>query len=279
MPVEPVDSDGDGQAEAEILNLRARQFEAIAFDGQRLFVSAVNMLRAEAPALYAPGMVLVFDWDGEHLQPANAPVLWPGFVNPQALLLDDSRLYVVSTGVIEQGDNGWQAKGPAGLSVFARDDLRRLAQLDLGRSAPGPIVRSDDGKYLYIGSLLRAELYKIDLGQLRILRGPEDPIRLVGASGPQSVFGLRWHPAGLILASSFNQDALFVVDSADDQVSPWPFVQPLALNPDSQVLAGSQQIALRPGRNGVDFRGADLYILQSLAARVVAVDTRYVLGP
>lgn len=279
IPATAVDSDADGQLESQIRYLRPRHFEAVAFDGQRLYVSAVNMLRSEPPAVYAPGMVLVYDWDGEKLHVAQPKVLWPGFANPQTIILKDDRVYVVSTGIIEQDTAAWQASTAAGLSIFSRSDLQLIDRIDLGRAAAGPAIVSDDGHWMYIGSLLHADLFKIDLAQRRIVRGMNNPIRLVDAEGPQSIFGLQWHASGLIFVSSFDQDALFVVDSDDDQVSPWPFVVPLDLNPDNAVLAGSHQIALRPGRNGVDFRGPDFFVLQSLAARVVTVDSRYIFGP
>lgn len=279
VPAIPVDSDGDGVTESVIRSLRPRHFQAIAFNGQRLFVSAVNMLRSADPAVYGPGMVLVYDWDGVDLKPAMPAILWTRWANPQGLLLNDQDLYVISTGVIELLQGQWQASSPGGVERFSATSLESLAWADLGSSAPAAASLSDDARSLYLGSLLRAEIYHLDAVDLQLRRGPQDPIRLLASDDTQSIFGLQAHPSGLLFASSFDSDVLFVVDSNNDAVSPWPFARPLALNAHSSALAGSHKIALRPGRNGVDFRGPDVLILQSLAARVVGVDTRRILGP
>ncbi|MFH1811969.1 MAG: hypothetical protein ABIJ09_24740 [Pseudomonadota bacterium] len=278
-PATPVDADGDGTPESVVTAILPRGFEGLAFAGSRLFVAAANVLRTTAPVVYAPGLLLAYEVGATSLSRPAAPRVFTAFENPQFVLGLGDAVAVVESGVLEQTAQGWQATRDGGVELFDAATLQRRWQANLGRLAPGAVALSPDGQSLYVSSMLKPEIYKLDVASGQILRGASDPIRLFSASEVQSLFGLEAHPMGLLFATCFNSDQVFVVDTANDSVSPWPFVKPLQVGEGGQAFAGAQALALRPGRNGVDFRGADLAVLLNLAARVATVDTRFVMGP
>jgi len=278
-PPTPVDGDGDGSPEASVSALLPRSFEGLAAVGERLFVCAANLLQAGVPPIYGPGMVLIYDWDASSLRPAATDHLFTALLNPQVAVAAGELVAVVETGVLGLGAGGWEAQSDGGVELFDAATLEQVAVLNLGRSAPGSAVLSADGSALYVGSLLRPELYKIDLSARTVLRGPDSPIRLFESAEVQSIFSLVAHPMGLIFASSFNTDQVYAVDVVNEAVSPWPFSAPFAAGEGGQAFAGAHALALRPGRNGVDFRGADIAVLMSLAARLATIDTRHLMGP
>ena len=279
VPSTPVDGDGDGSPEASVNALLPRTLEGLAVLGDRLFVCAANLLRAGVPPIYAPGMVLVYEIGDGTLAPATPDHLFTEFFNPQVAVAAGGLVAVVETGVLELGAGGWQTSSDGGVELFDALTLERVAAVSLGRSAPGSAALSADGQHLYVGSLLRPELYKIEVASATLLRGPQTPITLFASAEVQSIFSLVAHPSGLVFASSFNTDQVYAIDGLDDAVSPWPFAEPFAVGEGGQAFAGAHALALRHGRNGVDFRGPDFAVLMSLAARVATIDTRYVMGP
>ncbi|MBN2360580.1 MAG: hypothetical protein JXR83_14080 [Deltaproteobacteria bacterium] len=275
----PVDADNDGATETTVSALVPRTLEGIAAVGDRLFVAAANLLQAGSPSIYAPGMVLFYDVVARSIVRADPRFATTAFLNPQAVVADAANAYVVESGVLDFESGRWQATSDGGVEIFDAVSLASLRSANLGRGAPGSAALSADGKYLYVGSLLRPHLYKIEIATAAVVRGPDNPIVLFGSDDSQSVFSLAAHPMGLVFASSFNTDQVFAIDTADDAVSPWPFCSPLQVGEGGIAFGGAQMLALRAGRNGVDFRGPDLAVLMSLAARIATIDTRYIMGP
>lgn len=278
-PAVPVDANNDGVTETTVTALTPRTLQGITAAGNRLFVTAANMLKGGVPPVYAPGMVVAYDVSGTSLAPANPPVAVTSFFNPQSIIAADNAIYVVETGVLDLGGGGWHTTSDGGIDVLDPATLTVTRTINLGRTAPGSAAVTADGAYLYVGSLVYPQVYKIEIATGSVMRGPDNPIVLFESGDVQSIFSLVAHPMGLIFASSFNTDQIYAVDSADDSVSPWPFANPLRVGEGGMAFGGAHMLALRPGRNGVDFRGADLVVLMSLAARIATVDTRYIMGP
>jgi len=279
VPAVPVDANNDGAVETSISALVPRMFEGIAASGNRLFVAASNVLKSGTPAVYAPGMVLAFDVVGTTLACANPAVALTSFDNPQTIVADASAVYVVETGVLDLAGGSWHTTSDGGIDILDPATLTVTRSINLGRTAPGSAAVTANGTYLYVGSLLHPHVYKIEIATGTVVRGPDNPIVLFESADVQSIFSLVAHPMGLVFASSFNTDQIYAVDSADDSVSPWPFADPLKVGDGGMAFGGAHMLALRPGRNGVDFRGADLVVLMSLAARIATVDTRFIMGP
>lgn len=271
-PVAPVDGNGDGSPETPITSLLPRTQEGLAVVGDKLFVCAANFFTNGPPVVYGPGMVLVYQM-GNSLAPANPAALYTTFQNPQTLAVGNGQLIVAQTGVLSM-DGGWHAQTEGGLDIYDLANLSHVRSINLGHTGVGPIAVSPDGTTAYVGSQLEAVVFAVDLES-----GDSQRIELFESGSVQSVFSLQMHPMGLLFATSFNSDQVYIVDTASNKVGPWPFDTAFRVGEGGMAFAGAHALALRNGRNGVDYQGPDFAVLMSLAARVAAIDTRWMMGP
>ena len=75
-----------------------------------------------------------------------------------------------------------------------------------------------------------------------------------------------------------------VIDTANDEISPFPFsfFFPAGIradNPNSDLFDGVQFLAIRPGKPGVDFEGADIFYTTGISSKLGSVNTALVLPP
>ncbi|MEW5848686.1 MAG: hypothetical protein AB2A00_07715 [Myxococcota bacterium] len=279
----PVDVDGDGVEDQQVTALVPRNPTGIAVVGSRAFVAMANVLSTSASgrAQFGPGMLAVFELDGRGIPTGATRVINLAFRNPQHVIpLDNGTVAVSSTGSLQRVNGTWQVDSDGGVEIFDVSSLQKLQEINLGRFAPSRPLLLADGKSLYVPSILRARLARLDVENGQLIRGPGNPVELAEGELLRTVFECVLHPTALVFCGLFDTDSIVVVDSADDTVRPWPFTSDIRVNTgDSAVRLGIQSLAMRPGRNGVDRAGNDILVLLSLATRVSALDTRFVLGP
>ena len=138
-----------------------------------------------------------------------------------------------------------------------------VTTLDLGKIGATTIALSRTGDIAYLGNLLTGDIYKVDLSSRTILRGESNPIHLTDAF--TYVSDLEFVPnSDLLLATSFNTDELYVIDTVTDMVSPAPYPGPFQVSPDPELLAGA--ICVEADATG------HAYVLLSIANSVAKVD-------
>jgi hypothetical protein len=283
----PVDADGDGTAESNVTRVLPRTPTGIAVVGNHAVVAFANVLSttASGQAQFGPGMVASYRLREDGTPTGDVVVVTTSWENPQHVvaLPGGNRVMVSSTGQLQRSNGAWATQSDGGVEVFDVDTLNRVTSLNLGRYGPSRPLVLQDGTSVYIPSILQARLLRVDIPTLTVLKGP-------GGTGPalvledttdlRTVFECVLHPTGLVFCGVFDSDSLTVVDARTDTVRPWPFSEDLRISElAGNIKLGVQSVTVRPGRNGVDFNGADILVLMSLASRVSAVDTRFVLGP
>jgi hypothetical protein len=275
----PADSDGDGATESLATALLPRTPTGIALTHSALAVAYANVMSTSEAghAQYGPGMLAVFPLTGDGGLRGDVRVVITQFRNPQHVLaLAGGRVVVSAPGELQRENGVWLAASDGGLEVYDVESLALTRAISLGRFAPSKPVLLPGETSVYVPSILRAQVMRADLET----SATNGPILLETSDELRTVFECVSHLSGLVFCGIFDSDALVVVDSLDDTVRPWPFLEDISLGGGSPALRhGVQSLALRPGRNGVDRAGHDLLVLMSLASRVVALDTRFVMGP
>lgn len=270
---EPFDVDGDGTPETEVQAFRPSSPQPVVVAQDRLLVAYASLLRAERGAgagpIMLPGVVAAFDPD-EPEAPARTRVL--PFRNPQEMrVVGDDAVWVTCSGMLRVS-GGVRALSPGGLVRLDPGTLAVTATVALDDFAPTTMLFAADR--LWVASLARAEVLELDPAS-----GAELGRYRINDEGVDSVFRLLSLPGGQIGIPSFNTDRLHVLDPRTGTLDAPPYLGPLALGPGRPVFDGLQIVARRPGRAGVDYVGPDLFALSSIAARVVPVELRRVLGP
>jgi DNA-binding beta-propeller fold protein YncE len=140
------------------------------------------------------------------------------------------------------------------------------ASLNLGTVGASAIAISPDGQTAYLGNQINGNLYKVSLADLDnpvILRGKDNPIML-SETGFTYISDVEFTPDGaLLLATSFNDDALYVIDPATDTLNPGPYPAPFDLKLAVDTLAGSI---------GVETNGDKAWVLYAIGNAVAEVD-------
>lgn len=115
----------------------------------------------------------------------------------------------------------------------------------------------------YLANLIDGNVYKVDLVDHIVLRGKENPIHLTDEF--TYIGDVEFVPGtDLLLASSFNTDEVYVIDTATDTVNPAPYPGPFDMSLDPQLLAGTSSIE-------VDNAG-HAYVLYAIANAVARID-------
>jgi streptogramin lyase len=189
--------------------------------------------------------------------------------NPQFIQVHGESVWVVSTGATlfdtKTGTNTaleggsldrfelgtlLEAEGPSASLLLpnAYDDPRF--------GGFGSFAISPDGTMAYIGSGLAAILYKVDLVNMALIRGPENPI-VVREHDLNDTLTVKTHPDGEILITSFNANTLYRLNPATDT---W-IDDPIQLGTETEVQ-GPIDIAIGGGNH------PEVYVVMSLANAV-----------
>ncbi|MBI5495084.1 MAG: hypothetical protein HY904_08645 [Deltaproteobacteria bacterium] len=282
----PADWDGDGQPEDTATAVLPRNPGGLAVMGDWAYVAFANVLStvSSGTARYAPGMVVAFRLASDGRPTGETRATFTRWPNPQHVVPhpDGAHVLVSCTGELQRNGEVWTT-GPSGVDVLDADTLASTAGFALPEFAPSRPLVLPDGHSVYVPSVLRARLARLDLATGAVVAGPggaADAVHVEDTDQLSTVFECALHPTGLVFCGVFDTDSLVVVDPQGDAVRPFPFVAPINLSELSgNIRLGVQSLSIRPGRNGVDRTGADILILLSLASRVAAVDTRFILGP
>lgn len=251
----------------------------IAVIGNTLFVSSANYLRTQAPAKTAPGTVQAFKIYGDHTLRRMGSFVTSDF-NPTGLSnRNDRELIVTNSGVIDVIDARGQAQTGAGIDIVDPYFLNVKAHIPLGSVAASfhEMALTIDGSRGFLGSAAHGHVYEIDLINRQVLRGADNPhivsdgadyISDVALSSDNSYF----------FVSSFEESAVFPFDlSVSPALRGDGFVvgYPAGVTPEnpSGANTGAGPLAVRPGIKGVDFTGADLFVITGYPGKLISIDT------
>ena len=149
---------------------------------------------------------------------------------------------------------------------------------------PNRIAPTPDGRFGYMGLGLVGALLKVNLETNTIVKGPSNPIIVTDLSGLNNTGDIEINGDGFGFTTLFNSDQIAVIDTANDEISPFPFsfFFPAGIradNPNSDLFDGVQFLAIRPGKPGVDFEGADIFYTTGISSKLGSVNTALVLPP
>lgn len=228
------------------------------------FLVPYAMIETFNPTVYANTSVKVTPEFAAQLLP-NIPLEGK---NAQFGAVDrkNNMYYFVSTGEI-QFDEFWTpyADSDSFLTAFGHGD----SPLNLGPIGAGRIAISPDGTTAYLGNSLNGNLYMVDLTNMEMLRGENNPIVLT--TEYTFISDVAFTPDGkYLLATSFNTDELYVIDAVTGEVNPGPYPAPFDLSLDPELLAGAANVEVasdgsHPGKYSA-------YVLFGVANTVARVD-------
>ncbi len=183
--------------------------------------------------------------------------------NPQNVITDGTYIYVCCAGVIDFMPPDFFATPftPGGVHVIDPATNEIVGSYELGIGGPSVMVLSPDNRYLYVGSNTSAWVYRIDLENSNIINDVTNPIILSDQEGTYVPF-LEVSDAGLIAAAVFNTDVIYFIDSFTGEVDPFPVLEPIDMDPDSDELQYGPQDAVFTERNGE----GGLLVLSSIAS-------------
>lgn len=184
------------------------------------------------PGDYAPGSVSIFERDSlefiakiETTEPNTSFVLW-------AKTALGPRLIVVNTGAIEINNTGAFVRSAGSVELWAeRDDplqpereSHRLELVDNSRfGAPGRPVLTPDRRFIYLPSATAPLIFKLDIYAGEWVYDTDSPLQIDGAKLDQDgTHDLAADSRGLLYLTAFNEDALYIIDTACDQLLAGP---------------------------------------------------------
>lgn len=192
--------------------------------------------------------------------------------NPQYLTLlpDEETLLVTQTGPLGFRGERYAQLGDAGITLLSNFGADAPLEPDSAHltlppgtntgddPAPGRPMLTSDAARAYFVSATSPTLLSLDLENQAWLRGPENPIRLYETQGDALHAG-AFAGQGMLLILSYNQDALYVVDTACDEV----IAGPIDLGLSSEDLEGPLAI--------VSDGALRAYFITSLSKRVGSI--------
>jgi outer membrane protein assembly factor BamB len=214
-----------GQVLGEVVDEYLLAPAGLAADGARLFVSSSGFVGPD----YETPAVVVFEILESSPWIRRTSVLVPGGMNTLHVQWDEVRdaLYAVSGGETVFGAGGVEVASDPVITRFSGPELETQDALVLTR-APGDKSSggaSDlliSGGVAYLPSRVAPHIYKIDLEEWAVLRGPKNPIAAYLGEGNQ-LTSMALARDGRAYVTAFNQDALYVFDTSCDATVAGPF--------------------------------------------------------
>jgi hypothetical protein len=239
--------------------------QGIAADENYVLVANTAFHYVESQMVYGQGFITVID----RRTRAIRATIKTTQLNPQRIAIQGQVAYVVNGGSTTlDSKTGLATVTSAGgldiLDLSGELPVQMSGNIPLGRNATDPriggygsIALSDDGKYAFLGSGTRGDVFKIDLEQRRVTRGPDNPIELfptpVGENGLTSI--RRWKKGLAIL--DYNRDQIcFSEDLAGDLTQ--RVCSTVGLN--KELLEGPIDLAIEDGQHA--------YVLMTIANSV-----------
>lgn len=253
---------GTGAVVAEIAHQSLKNPSDVVATARHVFVANVHYLSlAEG---YGPGSISIFEREGWNF----LGEVETAFKNPQFLELAEGpeglRLLISAAGALRFGIEGVEVSSEGGLEIWdiADGPLESERQAyGLGQAhtprigGPGRPALTVDGTFVYLTSAIAPVLFKFDLKELRWIYDATTPFALYETS-QDATHNLVVDKHGLLYVSAFNEDSLFIVDTACDEV----LAGPLDLGRWDQLLEGPQSLELLASEEG-----SELYFIMSIA--------------
>src|SRR3989304_2293950 len=196
--------------------------------------------------------------------------------NAQGITVVGDRLYVVSAGDPEFVGGLFFANTPGAIDIINPETDEREDSIPIPLNPDLPLVGfagrlepTPDEKFGYIGSGTSGVLFKVNLQSKKLVRGTGDPIIVTSAEQQDATFDVEIGDDGLAFIPVFNIDQVFVMDTKNDFINPFPFIAPFPVGirgdePSSDFFEGPQDLVIRPGTPGVDFQGADIFFITAI---------------
>jgi hypothetical protein len=216
------------------------------------------------PTTYSPGVVTAIDFIGGTQADFGTTGLSTGSAFQRVIADQPDQLWVVSAGDVQFDDDF--------IPFVVTDSILDIYQINesdgslslesshsLGKIGANGITMS--GSTAFLGNVLNGTLYKVELSAESLVT----PIQLT--SEHTYISDVELVPGtDLLLATSFNTDELYVIDTVTNTVSPAPYPGPFDLSLDPQLLGGALGVEVD---NSVS--PAVAYVLYSVANIVAKV--------
>jgi len=147
---------------------------------------------------------------------------------------------------------------------------------------PGTISATPDNKFGYLGLGLVGALLKVDLVNKELVRGTDNPIVVTALTELNFTAGIAIDNNGIGFTTLFNTDQIAVFNTENDEVNPFPAITPFpagiaAFDSNIDFGEGVQFLALRPGIQGVDFIGPNLFFATGISSLLGNVNSGIIL--
>ena len=247
--------------------------------GDEILVSTSNYINMQAPALAAPGTILFFKVNG-HLLSRDGVIVTSGY-NPTGMSdIGNGNAIVVNSGVIDIINAKGLPSTESSVDILDVDAKKIVKNISMGMASASfysPAVTLDKTR-AFVGSSSFGNAYEIDLINKQVLHGVDNPISVTSGNDFITDVVLSVDDAYLF-AASFEKSAVYPFDMRDagsfDIGDPFVvgFPSGVASNNPSGANTGAGPIAVRPGTRGVDYDGADLFVLTGHPGTLVAITT------
>jgi hypothetical protein len=261
----------------------------IAVANGKVYVSNNNLDEFFEPA--GPGFISIIDAeDNQFIGTRGA-----SGANTGGMTVIGDRIYVVNAGDISSTPDFSEFfcdfEFPPSIDVIDVETDSIIDTIDIPLSEinskvclPNRIAPTPDGRFGYMGLGLVGALLKVNLETNTVVNGPGNPIIVTDISGLNNTGDIEINEDGLGFTTLFNSDQIAVIDTANDEISPFPFsfFFPAGIradNPNSDLFDGVQFLAIRPGTAGVNFQGADVFYTTGISSQLGSVNTSQVLPP
>lgn len=275
----PCDYDGDGADDTQVgPGAFVPNFPAdLAVHSGRLFVTLSNVCFTGGFELeYTSGLLFAFDLAPAPtiLDPASPEVLVLTGFNATAITPLSDRLLVTTTGNNSLSGTTNTPETPSFLNAVDPVNFVLQDVLNLGLVLANfqPLAVSADESVAFVGSTAFSEFYQIDLNTFTTLRGAGNPIELFAEASDFISDQVISQDGTRLWVSSFDRSAIRGIDLSQADLPVLPDVLSFAFESNPGVT-GAGPIALRPGVPGVDFTGADLWVLTGVPGTLSAART------
>jgi hypothetical protein len=284
--------EGNNFPPCEEVRFAADAFEdpsGIAVANGKVYVSNNNLDESFEPA--GPGFISIIDAENNQF----IGTIGASGANTGGMTVIGNRIYVVNAGDISSTPDFSEFfcdfDFPPSIDVIDVESDFIIDTIDIPLSEtnskvclPNRIAPTPDGRFGYMGLGLVGALLKVNLETNTIVNGPSNPIIVTDISGLNNTGEIEINEQGLGFTTLFNSDQIAVIDTANDEISPFPFsfFFPAGIradNPNSDLFDGVQFLAIRPGTPGVDFEGADIFHTTGISSKLGSVNTALVLPP
>jgi hypothetical protein len=284
--------EGNNFPPCEDVRFAADAFEdpsGIAVANGKVYVSNNNLDESFEPA--GPGFISIIDAENNKF----IGTIGASGANTGGMTVIGNRIYVVNAGDISSTPDFSEFfcdfDFPPSIDVLDVESDSIINTIDIPLSEtnskvclPNKIAPTPDGRFGYMGLGLVGALLKVNLETNTIVNGPSNPIIVTDISGLNNTGQIEINEQGLGFTTLFNSDQIAVIDTANDEISPFPFsfFFPAGIradNPNSDFFDGVQFLAIRPGTAGVNFEGADIFYTTGISSKLGSVNTALVLPP